>query len=69
MGQLTRLLVTLNVSPFYSTESTPYGDKVVFARPFTVASAATWYVEEFDPEQCLAFGYADLDDPICAEWA
>lgn len=68
MGQLTQQLAALNLPPLYATEATPSEDKVVCARLFALASAATWYVVEFDPEQGLAFGYADLGDPTCAEW-
>lgn len=68
MEQLKQQLAALNIPPLYSTESTPAEDKVVCARLFALASAATWYVAEFDPEQGLAFGYADLGDPTCAEW-
>ncbi|MBX3109960.1 MAG: DUF2958 domain-containing protein [Fimbriimonadaceae bacterium] len=68
MGQLTQQLAALNVSPLYSTESTKAEDKVIYARLFALASAATWYVAEFDPEEQLVFGYADLGDPTCAEW-
>lgn len=68
MGQLTRQLAALNVLPLYATESTSAQDKTIFARLFALASAATWYIAEFDPEQRLAFGYADLGDPVSAEW-
>ena len=68
MGRLTNQLANLNIPPLYSTESTPAEVKVVCARLFALASAATWYIAEFDPEEQLAFGYADLGDPTCAEW-
>lgn len=68
MGKLTQKLAALNIPSLYATESTPAEDKTIHARLFALASAATWYVAEFDPEHCLAFGYADLGDPTCAEW-
>lgn len=68
MGQLTQQLAVLNIPPLYATESTPAEDKVVCARLFALASAATWFIVEFDPEQGLAFGNADLGDPTCTEW-
>ncbi len=68
MGQLIQQLAALNIPPLYATESTPGEDKVIHARLFALASAATWLIAEFDPEQRLAFGYADLGDPTCAEW-
>ncbi len=68
MGQLSQQLAALNIPPLYATEATPAEDKVVCARLFALASAVTWCIAEFDPEQGLAFGYADLGDPTCAEW-
>lgn len=68
MGQLTLQLAALNIPPLYATEPTPAEDKLIVARLFALASVATWYVAEYDPEQGLAFGYADLGDPTCAEW-
>lgn len=68
MGTLTKQLSAIGIPRLYSTESVPAADKVIHARLFALASAATWFVAEFDPEQGLAFGYADLGDPTCAEW-
>lgn len=68
MGQLAQQLAALGIPPLYATESTPVEDKVIYARMFALASAATWFVAEFDPEHGLAFGYADLGDPASAEW-
>jgi hypothetical protein len=68
MGQLTQQLAALDIPPLYATESTTAEDKVIHARLFALASAATWYVAEYDTEQGLAFGYADLGEPTCAEW-
>lgn len=68
MRQLKQQLAALNIPPLYSTESTPAEDKVICARLFALASAATWYIAEFDPDEKVAFGFADLGDPTCAEW-
>lgn len=68
MGQLTAQLAALNIPPLYATESTPAEDKTIHARLFSLAFAATWYIAEFDAEQALAYGYADLGDPTCGEW-
>jgi len=68
MGQLSQQLAAVNIPPLYSTESTPVEDKVIHARLFALASAATWFIAEFDPTEQLAFGYAYLGDPTCAEW-
>lgn len=68
MGRLINQLANLNIPPLYATEATPAEDKVICARLLALASAATWFIVEFDPVQQLAFGYADLGDPNCAEW-
>lgn len=68
MGHLTQQIAPLDIPPLYSTESTPVEDKVIYARLFALDSAATWFIAEFDPEEQVAFGYADLGDPTCAEW-
>ena len=68
MGQLIEQLFALNIPPLYATEATPVENKVICARLFALASAATWFIVEFDPEECIAFGYADLDNSTCAEW-
>jgi hypothetical protein len=68
MGRLTRQLAALSIPPLYATESVEANNKTIFARLFALASAATWFIAEYDPEEQLAFGYADLGDPTCAEW-
>lgn len=34
---------------------------------FNPSGAGTWYITEYDPEERLAFGFANLGDPIMAE--
>lgn len=34
---------------------------------FNPAGAGTWYITEYDPEEKLAFGFANLGDPEMAE--
>ena len=68
MGQLTRQLAALNIPSLYATESTPAEGKVIFARLFALASAATWYIAEYCPDEQVALSYANLGDPTCAEW-
>jgi len=43
-----------------STDATPFSDKTIFARLFALGSAATWLIAEYDPDERIAFGYADL---------
>ena len=44
----------------HSTDSTPLAEKTIVARLFALGCAATWLVAEYDQQQNLAFGYADL---------
>lgn len=50
----------------YATESVSTADKVVRAHYFV--AGFDWWIVEYDPEECLAFGYACLNDPANAEW-
>jgi hypothetical protein len=52
--------------PLYATEATPLGDKRIGLHYF--AGSCDWWVIELDQESMLAFGYACLGDPVCAEF-
>ena len=49
-----------------TSEQTMEDTKVV-AKLFNPAGAGTWYLTEYDPENKLAFGFAELGDPQLAE--
>lgn len=49
-----------NLPSLDSTESTPFAEKTIQTRLFALGSAATWLIAEYDPEERIAFGYADL---------
>jgi len=49
----------------YSTEDTPIADKIVTGHFFL--GSCDWYVTEFDGNDTF-FGYANLGDPVNAEW-
>ena len=49
-----------DLPPLDSTDSTPFAEKTIHARLFALGSAATWLIAEYDPEEKVAFGYADL---------
>ncbi len=34
---------------------------------FNPCGVGTWYITEYDPEEKLAFGFANLGDPVMAE--
>lgn len=54
------LKLPTNLTPLDSTDSTPFAEKTIVARIFALGSAATWLIAEYDPEEKVAFGYADI---------
>ncbi len=49
-----------NLPTLDSTDAIPFEGKTIFARLFALGSAATWLLAEYDADQKVAFGYADL---------
>lgn len=43
-----------------TTDGIPLQEKTIVARLFALGSAATWLIAEYDSEERIAFGYADL---------
>ena len=54
------LNLPLNLPPLDSTDATSFAQKTIHARLFALGSDATWLIAEYDPEEKVAFGYADL---------
>lgn len=54
------LNLTPNLPQLDSADSTPFAEKTIVARLFALGSAATWLIAEYDTEEKVAFGYADL---------
>ena len=52
----------------YQTESIPLKDKVIYQRYQLKEVDFFWLISELDPEENLAFGYANLNDDDRAEW-
>lgn len=50
----------------YETETVPLDDKIIHLHFFI--GACDWYVAELDDDTWEAFGYANLGDPLNAEW-
>ena len=46
----------------YETENIPVEDKVAVVKYFNPCGAGTWYGIEYDPEEKLFFGYAEITD-------
>ena len=51
---------------FYSTEDVPLKEKMIHMHFFI--GGCDWYATEYDPEQQLFFGFANLGDNDMAEW-
>jgi hypothetical protein len=49
--------IAATLPPLYATEETPILDKMVYAKFFDPYSQWVWYVCEYDPNECLFFGY------------
>ena len=54
------------IAALYGTEGVPIRERIVAAHYFI--GGCDWWVVEYDPDEALAFGYACLADPQCAEW-
>ena len=51
----------------YETEGKPPDEVMVQAKFFNPCGAGTWFAVEFDPEERIFFGYANLGDDQNAE--
>jgi hypothetical protein len=58
--------VLMGIPRLYATEDTPADDKTIWLHYF--AGACNWYVAELSEAGDIAFGYANLGDPVNAEW-
>ena len=61
-------LTEVQIPKLYETESVPLKDKVMFQHYEIREIGFAWLISELDPEENLAFGYANLNDDDCAEW-
>ena len=55
-----------HIPKLYASEKMSAEDTMIHMHFFF--GSADWYVAEFDGED-IFFGYANLGDPMCAEWA
>jgi hypothetical protein len=51
----------------YATQGKPPEEIRIIAKFFHPCTPCTWYATEYDPEERLFYGYADLGDPENAE--
>lgn len=56
------------VPQLYETEEIPSEQKIVHEVFVLESVRFYWLIVEYDPKQKLAFGYANLNDDLFAEW-
>jgi len=52
----------------YETEKVPLEKKMIYQRYEIKELGFYWLIAEYDEKENLAFGYANLNDDVCAEW-
>jgi len=50
----------------YETENIPLKDKLIYLHFFI--GGCDWFICEYDPDEEIFFGYANLNDDLSAEW-
>lgn len=60
MAKIADQLAELNIPSIESTAMQSADKHMVYAKLFALASAATWLVIGYDPEDAMLFVYADL---------
>ena len=56
------------IPKLYATEHVPFEKKVIYRRYRLRELGFYWLIAELDKEENLAFGYANLNNDIFAEW-
>jgi len=59
----------MEIPKLYETEGIPFEKKVIYQKwvhPY--AEGFEWFIAELDEKEELAFGYANLNDSVMAEW-
>jgi hypothetical protein len=59
---------TEDIPKLYDTEKIPFERKVIYQRYQIKEIGFYWLIAEFDKASNLAFGYANLNNDIFAEW-
>jgi len=57
-----------HIPGLYETERIPFEEKVIYRRYQIKELGFYWLIAELDEEKNLAFGYANLNNDIFAEW-
>jgi hypothetical protein len=56
------------IPKLYETENVPLGEKIIYQRYEIKEIGFYWLIAELDEEKDLAFGYANLNNDLFAEW-
>lgn len=57
-----------NVPAMYETDSMPLAKKIIYQKWELKRVQFYWLIAELDKKENLAFGYANLNDDVFAEW-
>jgi len=60
--------VSERIPELYATEDTPFEEKVIYRRYRIKEIGFYWLIAELDENRNLAFGYANLNNDVFAEW-
>ncbi len=58
----------MKIPKLYETEDVDAEDKMIYQKWELPHVGFYWLIAEYDPNERLAFGYANLNDDINAEW-
>jgi hypothetical protein len=61
-------VVKEKIPRLYETENVPLEEKIIYRRYQIKELGFYWLIAELDEERNLAFGYANLNDDVFAEW-
>ena len=56
------------IPELYATEGVPFEEKVIYRRYRIERLGYYWLIAELDRKRNLAFGYANLNNDLFAEW-
>lgn len=56
------------IPELYATEDVPFEEKVIYRRYRIERLGYYWLIAELDRDRNLAFGYANLNNDLLAEW-
>jgi hypothetical protein len=61
-------VVKEKIPRLYETENVPLEEKIIYRRYQIKELGFYWLIAELDEERNLAFGYANLNNDVFAEW-